>query len=200
MDEIDASKQLVVEGRSAKEFFIALLRNMGLSGIQVRDFGSINNLRPYLKAFRLMPGFVQDVTSIGIVRDAEVDPVAAFRSVCDALSAASLTAPFQPSVPKGSNPQVAVLILPDPTRAGMLETLCLDAVANEPAMQCVDEYFRCMQQRHGLLPRNIFKARLHAFLASQPEPGLLLGQAAHRGYFPWNSSVFGHVKQFLLSL
>jgi hypothetical protein len=44
------------------------------------------------------------------------------------------------------------------------------------------------------------KAKLHAFLASRPKPDLLLGQAAHTGYLPWDSSAFDLLKQFLQAL
>jgi hypothetical protein len=48
----------------------------------------------------------------------------------------------------------------------MLEDLCLESVSEDPAMLCVDEYFRCLEERLEMLPRNPSKARVRGFLAS----------------------------------
>lgn len=83
----------------------------------------------------------------------------------------------------------------------MLEDLCLAAVADDPAMNCVDEYFKCLDvlgsaQKEIALP----KARLHAFLASRERPGLRLGEAAEKNDIPLDSPVFDKVKSFLREL
>ena len=83
----------------------------------------------------------------------------------------------------------------------MLEDLCLAAVADDPAMRCVDEYFSCLEdqsisQRESAIP----KARLHAFLASRERPGLRLGEAAEKNDIPLDSPVFEPVVNFLRQL
>ena len=90
--------------------------------------------------------------------------------------------------------------LPDCANPGMLETLCLEAVGDDPAVPCVQQYLACLEQRGLDPPGNLHKARLHAFLASRPRPQLLLGQAAHAGYWPWSSPAFDLVKEFLRAL
>lgn len=197
---ITRSRQLVVEGRDAEVFFDALLKHMGLTDVQVQDFGGVDDLRGFLKAFRIAPGFAQEVTSLGIVRDAETDPVAAFQSVCSALEGANLAVPEQAMVPAGHSPRVNVFILPDATTPGMLETICLRAVDDDPAIECIAQYFECVEQRAGSLPDNMHKARVQAFLASRPRPGLLLGQAAHASYWRLNSPAFDHVRRFVQGL
>jgi hypothetical protein len=193
-------KQLVVEGRDAEGFFQALLNHMGLTDVQTQDFGGISELRGFLKALRNMPGFLAQVTSLGIVRDAETNAAAAFQSVCSALSGANLAVPAQVMVPVGHSPQVSVLILPDAATPGMLETICFQAVGHDPVIECVEQYFECVEQRMGSRPGNVDKARVQAFLASRPKPSLRLREAAHAGYWPWDSPTFDHVKQFLLAL
>lgn len=197
---IDQTKQLLVEGRDAVVFFTAFIAHLGLSGIQLQNFGGITELRGFLNALTLSPGFQEKVTSIGIIRDAETNPLAAFQSVCGALSNAKLPVPPIPELVTGTTPSVNVLILPDAQRAGMLETLCLDSLAGDAAVVCVEQYFSCLQQQLGSLPNNLAKARLHAWLASRPKSGLLLGEAASAGYFDWAAQSFNHVKQFLLAL
>jgi hypothetical protein len=197
---ITEARQLVVEGRDAEGFFRALLRELGLSGIQVQNFGGIGELADFLKALRNTPDFGRIVASLGIVRDAETDPRAAFQSVCSALHNAGLSAPGQPMMPAGGRPQVNVLILPNAATSGMLESVCLASVADDPTIRCVEEYLECVRRETGALPANLPKARLHAFLATRSRPGLRLGEAAEAHYWPWDSQAFDQVKQFLCQL
>lgn len=194
------SKQLLVEGRDGVAFFAALLNQLGQREIQIQNFGGITELRPFLKALRNEPGFEEIVTSLGVIRDAETNPQGAFQSVRDALRASGLPASEKPEVVESGSPQTVVLILPNASTPGMLETLCLESVANEPAINCVDHYFDCLNQQTGFSPNNVFKARLHAFLSAKPKPGLRVGDAASAGYFPWDHPAFDHIKQFLLNL
>jgi len=193
------AKLLVVEGRDSFEFFKALLRHLNLLGeMEIRNCGGREELPAYLAALVATSGF-DKVTALGLVQDAERDADAAFRSVCHALSGVGLCAPETPRDVAVGVPRVSVFILPDCCRPGMLETLCLEVVSGDPAMSCVEEYVRCVGERLGVAP-NPAKSRLQAFLASRQRPGLLLGQAAHRGYFPWESSALDELKEFLVSL
>jgi hypothetical protein len=88
--------------------------------------------------------------------------------------------------------------LPDCRAPGMLETLCLQSVEEDPVMTCVDEYLQCVQEIREVA--HLHKARLHAFLASQKEPGLLLGESADKKYWPWDHPAFDQIRQFLDAL
>ena len=194
------ARQLAVEERAPERFFAAFLQHLGLAGtFQLQNFGPIQDLRPFLQGLRRKRGFTRQVTSLGIVRDAEGSADNAFRSVCDALAAARLPVPAAPAVLAQGQPRVAVFLLPDCAGEGMLEDLCWQAVSADAARVCVEEYFACLQ-RQGLTVSNPAKARVQAFLASRPKPGLLLGEAASKGYFPWDLSAFAALKQFLHAL
>jgi hypothetical protein len=136
---------------------------------------------------------------LGIVRDAEDDPTAAFQSVCSGLQNAQLAIPSKTCIFAGNTPRIGVLILPDSNRKGMLETLCLQSVESDPIILCIDEYFCCIK-RISKSPRVMDKARLLAFLASRYESVSQLGRASQKNCWPWDSSVFDHVKQFLREL
>lgn len=127
---LTATKQLLVEGADAARFFQAFLAALDLSGWQVHNFGGNSELPGFLKAVALMSGF-NDIASLAIIRDAETDPQAAFQSVCAALRKASLAAPGKSSAFSSGRPQVGVFILPDSSSAGMLESICLRAVATD---------------------------------------------------------------------
>lgn len=196
--EIKKPKLLVVEGREEQMFFEALNQHLGLKKIQIMPIGGKEKLRGNLKALVRSPGFPQ-VVSLAVVRDADEDPDGAFQSVRDALQAAGLPTPEKAFEPVNENPRVAVLILPKADRSGMLEDLCLEAVVQDPAMECVERYFQCLQEKDLTLPHNISKAKVQVFLASRPKAGLRLGEAAQAGYWPWDAEAFHQVKNFLSS-
>lgn len=197
---IDETKQLVVEGGDAKVFFKALLRHMGLGGIQIQNFGGTNELPAFLKALRDTSGFREKVLSVGIVRDAEANSDSAFQSARGAARGAGWDVPRQPMMSAGEVPRVTILILPGAGRPGMLEDLLLEAVDSDPVMRCIDEYFRCVAQSTEAPPTPMSKARVHAFLASRQRPHLRVGDAAEAGYWRLDSPAYDHVRDFLQGL
>ncbi|MFQ6116040.1 MAG: DUF3226 domain-containing protein [bacterium] len=188
--EITRSRILVVEGKDEELFFSGLINHF-------LGIGGKDKLRRNLKALKSAPNFAQ-VVSLGLVRDADENPTAAFQSVRDALRAEKLPAPEHPIEPAGYSPQVTIMILPDESTPGMLEDLCLRAVARDPAMHCVEQYFQCLQERYRIpLPHKMSKAKVHVFLASRSEPDRRLGEAAKAGYWPWDNEAFERLKKFL---
>lgn len=92
---IEATKQLLVEGRTPEIFFREWIEALGLkSYVEVRDFRSIGDLTDFLKVFTSLKQFREGVTSLGIVRDAEQSSAAsAFDSVCSSLKEVGLSCP-----------------------------------------------------------------------------------------------------------
>lgn len=197
---IEEQTLILVEGKDDKYFVEALIGSLDVSHVQVVDVGGKTKYRSRLAGLVKAPGFAQTVTSVGVVRDADDDPVAAFQSVGDALRAVGLTSPEKPLVIAGSRPRVMVMIMPGGSQPGMLEDLCLKAVADDPALPCVEEFFACVQAARLPLPHNMSKAKAQAFLASREKAGLLLGQAAAKGYWRWDSPAFGDLKAFVQDL
>jgi hypothetical protein len=187
---------VLVEGHEEELFFEALLKHMGLNSIQVLPIAGKNNLRANLKMLVVSPRY-SAVVKLGIVRDADKDPKAAFQSVCGALEMVNLPVPKVPLVPTGRGPQVTVMILPGDDRVGMLEDVCLRIVGEDPAMFCVEKYFDCLQERNVLMPRNSSKAKVQVFLGSRLEAGKRLGEAAQAGYWPWDHKAVEQIKNFL---
>ncbi|MFL5241496.1 MAG: DUF3226 domain-containing protein [Gemmataceae bacterium] len=194
---IRAPRQLLVEGKSPELFIGAMLPSIGLSDIQIHDFGGIGDLRTFLKLLKNDPGFGTQVMALGIIRDAEGSSSSAHQSVCSALKAAGLPEPPKPLFSCGGKPRVSAFFFPDCASPGMLEDLCLQAVAKDPAINCVDDYFDCLRKQSVASPTPLAKARLQAFLASRSRPNLQLGQAAAASYFPWQDPAFDLLKHFL---
>ena len=193
---ITLEKVLLVEGMGAFQFFKALLRHLNLlSEIEIRNFGGINQL-DFLETLMITDGFDR-LNSLGIVRDAEGNANSAFQSVSDLLSRVGLSMPKRPKAIAQGNPLVSVFILPDCVNSGMLETLLYQAIGDDPAAACIEEHFQCLVEKGVALPANMDKARVHTFLSSKSPPGLLIGQAAHKGFWPWENSIFDGLKGFL---
>ena len=135
---IELPKMLLVEGDSDRRFFEALLGTLSTARIvQVESFGGKYGLKGFLRLLQISPDYPM-VDSIGVTRDADESSASAFQSVRSLLMSAGLDAPDEPMVATRGRPRVSVYVLPDCKCPGMLETLCLSAVQDDPAMQCVE--------------------------------------------------------------
>lgn len=197
---IEQSHLLLVEGIDDAAFFEAFLKKLNLNDVEIWPIGGGRNFKKSLGVLKKLSGF-ERVKSIGVIRDADEDPVAAFASVSQALRENGLSAPDSYGCRSTETPITCIMILPDGTSPGMLESLCLRAIKDDPAMPCMDKYFDCL---HGL---NIFqrkvdedKAKVHAYLASREKPDKRLGESALAGYWPFDSDVFEEVMRFLFEI
>ena len=209
---ITQRKQLLVEGRTPELFFRAMISHLKLQEIELHDFGGYTQLRPFLKAFCARPEFKENVHSLGIVRDAEftvrvgepkTEPQTvdqAFASVCGALESADQQVPAGPGVFTTAARKIGVFILPNCRDPGMLETLCLESVHSPQIDQCIEQYFACMARAGHPQPANMTKAKTFAFLAAKEIYDPLVGRAAQKGIWPWQSPVFKPLEDFLLTL
>jgi hypothetical protein len=190
---VTLSKALLVEGATPMHFFEALLDELGFQDqVEIRSFGGVQDLRAALRALASSSEFARVVKSVGVVRDAESDAKGARQSAEDALGAAGL--------PEGM--RSSVFILPDNERPGMLETLCLDSIRQDPVFSCVEQFFECIARQSVELPSPPRDAKNYAqaYLATRKEVQLFPGLAAYRGYWPWDSRVFHDLKEFLKAL
>ena len=191
--------QLLVEGREEELVFGALLRELGINDVQIQNCRGKDNLAIVLLEIAQDPEF-HLINSIGIVRDADNSANGAFQSVQSALRRANLPVPTQMLQPTTGNPSISTFIMPDNSSNGALEQLCLAALADDPAMPCVEDFLTCVGDRVPESPQDPSKARIHAFLASRQDPELRLGEAAQRGYIPWNHPAFVPLARFLREL
>jgi hypothetical protein len=191
---------LIVEGRDDQRFFKAAALSHGLENLSIVQFLD-SQLSPTLRAVVNAPGF-GDVIHLGIARDADTNARAAFESACDTLTIVGLTAPASPLVAAGAKPSSSVMIVPDATTSGELADLCLRSLSNDPRLtDCVTAYMACLLKYGSTPPGNReAKAKLYAYLAGLPRPGLPFGVAAEAGFFPWDSAAFNDVRAFLDTL
>jgi hypothetical protein len=97
---------------------------------------------------------------------------------------------------------VSVFIMPGQERPGALEDLCMEAVDEDPRIECVGRLFECLDERRiaGPPEHRWGKARAHAFLATQEHPDVHVGLGAEKGYWPFDAPAFGPLKDFLRRL
>ena len=82
---------LLVEGNTPAHFFEAMLRFLGIDKtIEVWNFGGNQQLPTFLKTLASTAEFKRIVTSLGIVRDAEENAIAAKDYVTSAMDKAGL--------------------------------------------------------------------------------------------------------------
>jgi hypothetical protein len=167
-ERITKPKILLVEGKDEINLFEQMLSDLELGDdIQIIEVGGKEKFSEKLPSLQKASEF-RHVTSIGIIRDADNNPQGAFQSICSILQRVNLPQPTNPLDPVIGPPQVTVMIVPDGDTPGMIESVCLNSVNDDPAMACVDQYFQCLQERHRKLAENdIPKARVRSFLASR---------------------------------
>lgn len=167
-ESIRSAKLLLVEGKDEVYLFSELLSDLELmNSIQIFPVGGKDKFPDTMSVLRLRPDFHQ-VQSIGIIRDADNDPAAAFQSICSCLQHLRLPVPKAPLLPKAGPPRITVMIVPDIHVKGMLEDVCLNSVSDDAAMECVEQYFQCLQSHARKLAETALpKARVRAFLASR---------------------------------
>ena len=199
-EQVESGIQLLVEGNDQRNFFEAFKRHLSLEDIQIRSYGGGPDLREYLKGFVRIDGF-DTVRSLGVVRDAESSAENTFRSVRGSLRDVGLTTPAHPALSSGNNPTVNVLILPDNSRPGMLETLLCETFAGTPRDDCIEAFFNCISTIDVDAVKRPDKARAWAYLTTQPEPHHSVGFATMKGYWgDLDQQVFNGIRSFLSSL
>lgn len=187
---------VVTEGRDDLALVETLVRQLGLTNLQVLSFDGVDNLHGYLKALPAVSGF-ERVRALGILCDAEDNAQARFQSVTSSLGTAGLPVPPGPLVPALGSPRIVVLVNPHERPAGSLDDVCVESVRADPAMPCVDAYIECLARAGITGPQNRGKTRAHAFIASRERPDVSLGVALRRGYFSLDHAVFDPVRRLL---
>ena len=198
--QIKSEIQLLVEGNDPRNFFEAFVRHLSIDNIQIQNFGGVNELRRFLRAFADTPRFYEVVESIGIIRDAETSAESAFQSVQSSLKNAALPVPNMPERRTDTSPAVTVLILPGNNQQGMLETLLCESFAGTPENDCIDAFFACVDALPNASIKRPEKARAHAYLTTKSDPHLSVGVAAKRNYWDLDHPIFDRVRDFLKTL
>ncbi len=201
------------EGIDDERFLVELLTFLGIDSLWVERADGESQFRGLVRTLRGRGNFEQ-LRTLAIVRDADTDAARKFESVTDLLQTAAYPIPSAPAqLILGTFPRattgaaetagtVGVFIMPDGRSPGALEDLCLQAIAEDPAGPCVQEFLACVHARSGVAcpDQHVPKAKLNAWLASRSNPTLRLGQAIASKDIPPGSEAFRPIRQFLQDL
>lgn len=205
--QISAPAQLLVEGRTPEIFFREFIDELQLRDrVDVRTFGSISDLQSYLGVFATKAAFKEKVIKLGIIRDAEEGSAkAAFQSVCSSLKNSKLPMPDGMQCFSPTSPSVGIYILPDCDRAGMLETLCLEAAeeceaeSGKKILPCVEKLLTCATEA-GTRFDNLTKARFAGYALARGVIDPQLGRAAQKRIVPCRARAFNKLTSFIREL
>jgi hypothetical protein len=143
------------------------------------------------------PGF-EGVHRLALIRDADSDAGAAFSSAASALTAIGLDPPKAQLELSTGNPASLIYIMASPGSAsGELEDICLAAISDQVAFECVEDFVRCSSDAGRPLPQKISKGRLHAYLALADPPGPPLSVAARANSIPLSAPAFEDLRTLL---
>ncbi len=200
-----AAKVLMVEGDDEERLVKALLKTLGITGVDVQNARGKDNFKRELFSVFNTPR-EGDLEIIGIIRDAEGSASRVFQStthifkrLSEKLNLPGLTTPARPEVFSQGTPRVGVFIMPGNAERGMLEDLCLKSVEKHPAMKCVETFRDCIKTLKPP-PKVPAKACAQAFLAAMPEIVRCVGEGAEKKYWDLDSEAFSALQSFLETL
>lgn len=163
------SKYIVCEGETEFELLQRQLNDLGITSIAVfpnksirvqtvttedttptnepsSDTTGTSGIPSYLKAIADQ-NLGARLRGILVIRDADTDAQKAEKALKHDLVKSGLT--VEEELPRNVNefsdnfPRIAISILPSIVEKGMLEDLCVQAVAVDPINDCIREYFKC---------------------------------------------------------
>ena len=185
-----------MEGKYDRAVIAGLItyEDLPVDNFHIHDMIGRASWRQGLKGFMLQDGF-NDILSLGLVRDADSNPEAAWQSCRDALAAARLPVPDAPDRLKNGAPAVAVTIVPSSAEVGAIEELCW-MTFNSDLRTCVDSYFQCA----GTATTAQKKEQVQVYLAGLNPPHPDLSVAAREHALDFSNSAFDTLRNFVRML
>jgi hypothetical protein len=195
---ITAPCQLLVEGRTPEIFFRKMTDDRFPGSVDVRTFGSVDDLGIRLRSLSKNVDFREKVSVVGIIRDAESGPaVDAFASVCRTVRDCGFAPPLElGKLSSNGDKRFGAFVLPDNKSEGMLETLALNYFrrTDPKVFDCVEAYAKCA----GLTGDKAWVGAVLSAKMRGKDP--LVGRAANIGLFNWDHIVFQPLTQFIRDL
>ncbi len=193
---------LLVEGRDECNLLGELIKcHFGKnSPIQLLDGGGKDRFPTNIKAIRKLADTNPTLQSIGVIRDADDNPKAAFESVSRDLRKVGYDPPNTHNMYSEGSPAIGIFIVPDFHKKGAIETLCRLSVEGDEIAICAEQYLECLKFSNALISTNPDKSFAHAYLAATQDPLARVGEGALQGVWNFSSPVFNDLTSFVKGL
>lgn len=170
---------IICEGKADVNFFKKLIEKR--SGLPKFDIlptptdqrGGVDAFEHWLKAIRGDRHGFSKLKGVLLVADSASDPTSTYNYVCgqikNATGYAIPTKPDEVTPCVADYPQVSVMLIPNESTAGGLESLCVSEITNrEPWIStCVNNFLSCGNiQALKWSPEKLDKARYHSMIAA----------------------------------
>ena len=181
--ETSAGNLLLVEGRDDKQVVRRLCENSGqVQSFRTEGKGGIQELLRSIEAHLQEP----DLRALGIVVDANTNPVGRWQSLATRISRAGIEVPGEldrdGTIIEGEI-RIGVWLMPDNRSPGELEDFFRKMIRHDDAIwPRAESYIEDIPTEHRrFAPGKVTRAKVHAWLAAQerPHPMGLSIQAGH---------------------
>jgi hypothetical protein len=191
----DATHVVLCEGREDQLILDALLSHLGLPEVAVVDVGGKSVFRGNVRSV-LGGQQAPNLRAVAIIRDADNSRERQFQSARDAIRDSGHRVPRAVGRLTSGFPSAGILIVPTGSEQGEMEDLCLAATRRLPEFACVSEFLECSARLRSTEYENPAKAQMHAWLAGQTQAYVRLGEAAQKGWIPFDSPAFADLRDF----
>jgi len=169
--------------------------------IQIVALGGKEKFNSDLPDIKKISGFKELINSIGIILDADSNYNATYESASNTLKSCGLPSSSNHSEFTNSNPRIGIFIIPAKDKVGMLESLCLESIAEYPIMQCVNNYIECAKIKGFTIADNkIDKSRCQIYLSTHKDLPNSVGRGAQKKCWNFNHSCFDELCEFIKSI
>ena len=199
MEGIQEEKVIVSEGDDDKHFITKFLEHEAIEEVQVISLGGESKIKKNFPLFFTRGNF-DIIRKLAIVRDADSNSDAKFRSTVDIVENNGLAPPVSINTFSNENPSIGVFIITKPgCNCGMLEDLCLETVKDTEEMKCVNKLFECVDKLDIIL-NNPSKSKCQAYRATLPISYPYIGIGALHGIWAYEHEILDDLRNFLLFL
>lgn len=211
---INKDKLLLVEGKDDRAAIYKLVKELGIEDIQVAYMEGKDNSKKFIDTFAAALKTPTSekiyIKAFGVILDADDNnPMASFQKVCSILKEIKkkqiknmeFEIPKKCAIFTDSPTKVGVYIMPDCISSGMLETLCLKSVEDDPFYNCVEHFItEAINIKKDL--DHLDKRKSMAFIALKSKNGQKksVGDAVNEDIFNINSPAFDGIKEFLRTM
>jgi hypothetical protein len=211
---IQNDKIFVVEGADDRNFLMSFIEkefpdsdhkftdNFVSEICQIIELEGIDPLSDKIKGIISLPNFY-NVKKMAVFIDADQSVDQKFQSAQSAFRRNNLPIPKEIGkffTHNESHISIGVYIV-QVNGKGMLETMCLKSVESDPAFECLNSFWACLEnlfQNESLSkPKNCDKARCLSYLSTRKEISNSLGIGAKKGYWNFSHHIFDDLRTFV---